>query len=998
MADASSTKQTIVQTLNDAQRRAVSSGATTVAILAGPGSGKTHTLASRVVWQVDVVGYRPQDVVVATFTVKAAREMGERICKVLGPERGRKVVLGTFHSISRRYLAAYGKKIGLDQKFGIADDSDSRAIITRICKRHQLGIDPAMARGWISKKKSRANDRVVSSQQEKAAKSGKQQPIHSRELETCYEEYQAQLTRSNLLDYDDLLVKGVELLRAAPECVSNVQAVLIDEYQDTNGVQYDLMKLLAQRHGRITVVGDPDQSIYGWRSADTRNLSRMFTDFPTTDKVALEENYRSSESILATSLKIIQQEEKRFDKVLKAVHTRGTKPVLRKLRNSAQEAEWIVAELRRTILLSGDMMNHDDVAILLRSAALSRHIESALGKAGIPYRMVGGFKFYERAEIKLILDYLRVVYQPDNNDALARIINVPKRGAGDATIKALLEEAEKSQQSLWSLLRKHCTGGKQAKTTLRKQVEQKISGGLIRVILDIRKKMDESTVENPYSMLDVISQVLSRLDFEQHLKDTYNDEWEGRWANVQEFINLATDFMTGNEVEEELPEIDGLQQTPERDTLARFLANVSLATDVQNNDPGQNRPMVTVSTIHAAKGLEWPVVFIPAAYNGSIPHIRSEDGDEERRLLYVAMTRAKALLYLSYPVVGGYGNGEKVTLSSFLSDVEGYFAVQGPTFNSAVLEELARILRRKAPSQKDVFGRLKPFEVSMEDDIFPSDPEQDLGRSGNKTGLGRSSSGSGLSQGQPPTKRQRMHSTSGGLEQQDQTWHQEYSTTMQQASGFTVSSLPGFVTAGAHHSAFPVPDPPYSRDSKTGQPNRGTGQRSLLGFVTNSGQPRTGTGSQKQILQAPQNRGGTHHPRPPQSGRQQGWGNDQMVGRPAIAPELANHRLGGTRSTTLPRPGPPAKREHGAISTRNQYAHLSSSPTKAQPQEETNDPTSSPPAPTRPVSTFHNTTCTMPQGQGGFKRPAALTREGIAPMDRLRKPFKPLTINRSMGG
>lgn len=518
------------------------------------------------------------------------------------------------------------------------------------------------------------------------------------------------------------------------------------------------------------------------------------------------------------------------------------------------------------------------------------------------------------------------------------------------------------------------------------------------MILDIRKKMDESTVENPYSMLDVISQVLSRLDFEQHLKDTYNDEWEGRWANVQEFINLATDFMTGNEVEEELPEIDGLQQTPERDTLARFLANVSLATDVQNNDPGQNRPMVTVSTIHAAKGLEWPVVFIPAAYNGSIPHIRSEDGDEERRLLYVAMTRAKALLYLSYPVVGGYGNGEKVTLSSFLSDVEGYFAVQGPTFNSAVLEELARILRRKAPSQKDVFGRLKPFEVSMEDDIFPSDPEQDLGRSGNKTGLGRSSSGSGLSQGQPPTKRQRMHSTSGGLEQQDQTWHQEYSTTMQQASGFTVSSLPGFVTAGAHHSAFPVPDPPYSRDSKTGQPNRGTGQRSLLGFVTNSGQPRTGAGSQKQILQAPQNRGGTHHPRPPQSGRQQGWGNDQMVGRPAIAPELANHRLGGTRSTTLPRPGPPAKREHGAISTRNQYAHLSSSPTKAQPQEETNDPTSSPPAPTRPVSTFHNTTCTMPQGQGGFKRPAALTREGIAPMDRLRKPFKPLTINRSMGG
>jgi len=375
----------VLQSLNDAQRLAVTSASSTVAILAGPGSGKTHTLTSRVVWLLDVTGFQPENVIVATFTVKAAREMKTRIGKALGDGRERKLVLGTFHSIARRYLAAYGKRIGLSQTFAIADDSDSRGIIARICKRHQLSVDPALARSWISKKKARGTEN------ETATKKGQseQQQESARDLQLCWDEYQTHLRRSNLLDYDDLLVKCVELLQKSPSCVSNVDAVLVDEYQDTNGIQYELMRLFAQQQRRITVVGDPDQSIYGWRSAEIRNLYRLLRNYPGTDEVSLETNYRSSQLILDVSLKVIQQDQKRYQKILSPIHNKGSRPVLRMLRSASKEAEWIVSEIRRTLMLSGGMMNHDDVAILLRSAALSRHIEAELGKAGVPYRMVG---------------------------------------------------------------------------------------------------------------------------------------------------------------------------------------------------------------------------------------------------------------------------------------------------------------------------------------------------------------------------------------------------------------------------------------------------------------------------------------------------------------------------------------------------------------------------------------------------------------------------------
>lgn len=968
----------IFASLNAAQARAVRSNANTVAILAGPGSGKTHTLTSRVVYLVDTLGYQPQDVIVATFTVKAAREMTERIGKALGNGREKKIILGTFHSVARRYLAAYGQRIGLNQKFGIADDGDSRAIIARICKRLQLTIDPPMARAWISKKKAKGTEPYSGGDAKKAA------PVKGaalKELETCYKEYQDHLQRSNLLDYDDLLVRCVELLQKHPSCVSNVQAVLIDEYQDTNGVQYELMKLFAQARRRITIVGDPDQSIYGWRSAEIRNLYRMLQEYPKTDQVALEENYRSSQSILDISLTVIQQDTKRYQKALRPIHNKGSRPVLRRLRTSAQEAEWIVSEIRRAEMMSGDMMTHDDVAILLRSAALSRHIEHALGKAGMAYKMVGGFKFYERMEIKVLLDYLRVIHQPENNDALGRIMNVPKRGIGDVTIKALVEEAEKSSMSLFSLLDKHCRGDRIAKTRIMKAAEQKISGDLLRVIKGTRKRVDEISQGTPFGLVEMIEHILAHLKFQKFIQDTYADDHETRWANVQELVGLAADFVrdldkTGDD---SLPEIDGLQQSKEIDVLPKFLSNVALASDVQKDgDTEQNKPLVTISTIHAAKGLEWPVVFVPSAYNGSIPHVRAEDLDEERRLLYVAMTRAKTLLYLSCPLYGSmHGSAEKQELSPFLTPVARYFAKKGPCFDRPVMSEVARILQRVLPSDALIYKTIPPMTI-IEDSLFPEDPEEAAREIRN---AGGATEGSSYEDRRP--KRPRLYGPVGSTSNEEEPpWQKEYATTMEQVSNFTVSTLPGFVSAGSHQVALAAAVAAKAEQkthitqiTKRSTSKRPPDQKSIMGFIKTSSNP-----TQPPKPSLPPTATSYHIPHLPNA--------RPHVPQPTIDPTLTNHKLGATR---LSRPAPP-KRDMEPQG--KQYTCFSSSPTK--PTQE-NELPSSPPEPTRPAGCLHATTMNMPKGLGGgFRRPAGLTREGgIAPMERLRKPFKPLTINRN---
>ncbi|KAL8905684.1 MAG: hypothetical protein Q9171_006579 [Xanthocarpia ochracea] len=724
----------ILHGLNNAQLAAVTSPADVVQILAPPGSGKTKTLTSRVAYLIKNHNYKPWNILCLTFTIKSSREMKERLAKLIGNGMEGKLVLGTFHSVCRRYLVSYGHHIGIRKGFGIADSSDSLSVLKRIIKRLHFNIDAKVAQSRISNCKSRGVSVV-----ELSKEASKKKKIDQQEFAQLFEAYEDQLEQANLLDYDDLLLRCCDLLRQHPLCVSNVEAVLIDEFQDTNLVQFDLMRLFAAQQKRVTTVGDPDQSIYGWRSAEIKNLKRMQKQYPETLIIHLQDNYRSSGAILLAAQEVIQQDESRPSKSLLPTHCPGALPVLRRLPSSDAEATWIVTEIKRMIGLTGGMLTHPDIAILLRSAALSRQIESAMGRAGIPYRMVGGQRFFDRVEIKILLDYLRVVSQSANNEAAARVLNIPARGVGATTTKALLEEAETKKVTLWSLVLDAVRGNTKIATKLTKPAEQGL-GSFVQIILTAKQKVRDPIA--PLSPQSLLQYAIKRLNFKDYLKRSYEIDSEGRWANVEELISQAAEYplsqrsgITESETgyNMSLPAIDGIAQISDdigEEMLSMFLANVALATELQKDDGSegsQTQSQVTISTIHAAKGLEWPVVFVPAAYEGSIPHSRAEDTDEERRLLYVAMTRAQALLYISCPTKNS--RGEESTLSQFLNPktVGHYLVNVGPTMDSGLVEDVARILKRSCPLETEIIEGSLALQ-SREDNLWPLDgaanPEQ----------------------------------------------------------------------------------------------------------------------------------------------------------------------------------------------------------------------------------------------------------------------------------
>lgn len=706
----------ILRNLNAAQVAAVSSPATVLQVLAPPGSGKTKTLTARVAHLISNHGLQPHNIIVCTFTVKAARDMKERIEGFLGPRVANKLILGTFHSIARRFLASYGNEINLDPKFGIADASDSKNIISRIIKAAKLTINPKQARSRISTLKSES----ISATQHANSYDKQSKSIEIQELTTVYTEYEAHLRLTNLLDYDDLLLRCADLLRRAPSCVSNIESVLIDEFQDTNHVQYDLMRLFSQHKSVITIVGDPDQSIYGWRSAKIENLEKMQKQYPGTHVVNLEENYRSSGAILLAAQEIIEQDTARPQKSLMPTHSLGLSPVLRKLPSAPIEAEWLVLEIQRSVGMTGGLLKWCDFAILLRSAALSRLIEAALAKAGIPYRMVGGLRFFDRAEVKLVLDYLRVIDHVEHSDAVARILNVPSRKIGDATLQSLLEEADERKITLWILVKNVAQGRMKTKKDLSKQTLKGLEL-FVNFVLTTKKKLIESS-NQPLSHF--IQYVIGKIGLKKYLEDKYPEQWESRWANVEELVSHALEVSDQSAQESlehalrgEDDEAANSEQSRE-EILSDFLGNIALSTETTEKGKETENGHVVLSTMHAAKGLEWPVVFVPAAYEGSIPHSRAEDFDEERRLLYVAMTRAQSMLYLSCPTRDSMGG--TTTLSSFLSTrkMAGYFTYNGPRFDFDVVNELSLILRRPCPRSVDI-DRAKLIIRRIEDTEWP---------------------------------------------------------------------------------------------------------------------------------------------------------------------------------------------------------------------------------------------------------------------------------------
>ena len=794
----------ILQGLNAAQYDAVTSPADVIQILAPPGSGKTKTLTSRVAYLLRHRNYKPWNVICLTFTIKSSREMKERISKLLGNGIETKLILGTFHSVCRRYLVTYGHLIGIKKGFGIADSSDTISIIKRIIKRLGLTIDARKAQSRISSSKSRGIGYAEIAQQQVKEK---KKDIEQHEFIAIFEAYEDQLDKSNILDYDDLLLRCVDLLRQHPICVSNVEVVLIDEFQDTNLVQFDLMRLFAAENKRVTTVGDPDQSIYGWRSAEIKNLKRMQKQYPDTLVIHLQDNYRSSGAILLAAQEVIEQDESRPSKFLLPTHCPGTTPVLRRLPSSEIEASWIVSEILRIIGLTGRLLTFSDFSILLRSAALSRQVESAMGKAGIPYRMVGGQRFFDRPEIKVVLDYLRVVSQPSNNDALSRIINVPTRGIGVTTAKGLLEEAEVNKVTLWTCIREAVQGRQSVRTKISKPAEQGL-GSLMRIILTCRNKIADAN--KPQSPEDLTQYIIKQLGLENYLEKSYPNDHETRWANVEELVAQAAEYPVhhaedsiGEEGSDHLPSIEGLEQAkgpPGDEALSKFLANVALATELQRDDDeaeeAKNQPQVTISTIHATKGLEWPIIFVPSTYEGSIPHSRAEDNDEERRLLYVAMTRAQALLYMSCPVKNS--QREETRLSQFLSTkkVGRYLVSKGPTVCSNTVNDLSRILRRDCPTEAHILEASKNLQ-SYEDDLWPVTAEGDSkavqarwskwdeARGNVHVNKRRRVNGGERVESLPESKTTCMLTTIGGT------------TTMQNSSAFSYNGNSGFISAAS---------------------------------------------------------------------------------------------------------------------------------------------------------------------------------------------------------
>jgi DNA helicase-2/ATP-dependent DNA helicase PcrA len=843
----------------------------------------------------------------------------------------------------------------------------------RSIKRLKSSIEVKAAQGRISRHKAHGLSPDALADRAKA---------EELELVDIYRDYESALAASNLLDYDDLLLRCGDLLRDHPECVSNVQAVLVDEFQDTNIIQYELMNLFAAKNRRITIVGDPDQSIYGFRSAEIQNLKRMQRRYSNTTVVLLEDNYRSAASILNAAQEVIEQDTSRPAKALQATHSFGTLPVLRRLPNPNAEAQWMVLEIKRCAAMTGGLLRMSDFAVLLRSASLSTQIETAFGRAGIPYKMVGGRKFFDRTEVKILLNYMRVVSHTGHSDALMNIVNVPPRRIGDETIKQLTSGAEKAKIPLWNFIKDVIQGRRSTEKKLQKAAEQGLCT-LVNLIEASRQKLQEC--EDASAPRVLIEFIAERLSFQEYLIRTYPLDEDSRWANVRELMHQASEVAAFEEEEVDkemdLPEIEGVQQQQAHsgeEALTRFLANVALATEIttkeESKEGDQPSEKVTISTIHAAKGLEWPVVFVPAVYNGSIPHSRAEVVEEERRLLYVAMTRAQALLYLSIPIRQprlGEGEDGATTLTPFLPPklTKTRFRPTGPSLHEKVVYAIADILRRPRPSLDDMYKGLE-FLPSTLDDRWTPEGEEDHSKFD-------STSTSHDASGEPNPKRRRSDMNQGA---KSTTYMSSAGYTMNNSTGFTIPTTvsSGFTSARDYIAANPVPPaepaskPPAGADAHAAGANKsnpfsstgrkdGLTQASISNFFAGPGS------SQKREPVLPS------HPQPPPSRRYEGVpSQNQRSGARSIVPvTLSSHRvqprpLIPTRPTLEPTnpngytwlaaPSKPTLKPARTSMTQEQSNNTSGGRAGAdevKPESSTRG--------FRPATTFHSTTMSMVQ-------------------------------------
>ncbi|WP_132944362.1 DNA helicase PcrA [Tumebacillus sp. BK434] len=615
----------MLEGLNPQQKEAVLHSQGPLLIIAGAGSGKTSVLTRRIAYLIGERRVAPWQILAITFTNKAAKEMRERVENLIGPN-AYDVWISTFHSMCVRVLRRDADKLGYTNSFTILDAGDQLTAVKQCLK--ELNIDPKKfdPRGLLAMISNAKNDLLT---HERFADTVREGDVFGKVAADVYIAYQKKLKANNAMDFDDLIMKTVYLFRHHEEVLSFYQNrwhyVHVDEYQDTNKAQYQLVQLLAQKKRNICVVGDSDQSIYAWRGADITNILHFEKDYPETTVIKLEQNYRSTGFILQAANKVIENNSERKEKNLWSTKPEGELVKLYKAYDEHAEAQFVIQQSLEHIKGGG---KHSDIAVLYRTNAQSRVIEESLLKSTVPYTIYGGIKFYERKEIKDLLAYLRLIANLNDDLSLTRVINVPKRGIGDTTVGKILDYAAANELSAFQALMEIENIG----------IRGKANGAIKEFVLLMRNFASQM----PYlTVSDLTAEVLKLTGYRKELELEKTLEADARLENLDEFLSVTAEF-------------DNKHDLSEENRLVEFLSEVALIADSEQSDGEEGPESIKLMTLHAAKGLEFPVVFLVGLEEGMFPSNRTltggdeRDVEEERRLMYVGITRAEEKLFLSH--------------------------------------------------------------------------------------------------------------------------------------------------------------------------------------------------------------------------------------------------------------------------------------------------------------------------------------------------------------
>lgn len=670
--------------LNERQKEAVLATEGPVLVLAGAGSGKTTVLVNRIAYMISEKHIRPWNILAITFTNKAAREMKDRIERLLG-DTAKDMWIGTFHSVCVRILRSCIDLLGYSRDFVIYDTADTKTVMKECLRELDIDEKSFPVRNVLSIISNAKNDLMDAATFENVYKSDYRMSIIAK----IYYRYQTKLRKNNAVDFDDIILNTVKILSENPDVLSKYQDkfqyILVDEYQDTNNSQYLLINLLAQANRNLCVVGDDDQSIYKFRGANIGNILNFEDDYSDVQKITLDQNYRSTQNILDAANSVISNNKGRMGKSLWTSNGDGNKVFVYTGTNEYDEARYIARQIKKHFDEQGSF---SDCAILYRTNAQSRVIEEMLMRESVPYKVLSGLRFYDRKEIKDIIAYLRVVYNPNDDVSLARIINEPKRKIGNATLEKARNIAREKETSLYDVI-SHADDYPEFKTAIKKLL------GFSEIIKSLIKLKDTVTIE------DLTGRILNDTGYMPALVMEDTTESKTRIENLGEFISVITEFEKNEET---------------GNTLGEFLGNISLVSDIDGYD--ENEDSAVLMTIHSAKGLEFPIVFLSGLEEGLFPGMRSMESDddieEERRLCYVAITRAKEQLYITKTISRTiHGKTMPTTASRFFKEIPVEYLEDKTTLQPKVAKVMQDLGVRNASAPKKEVYMTKGFGSSV---------------------------------------------------------------------------------------------------------------------------------------------------------------------------------------------------------------------------------------------------------------------------------------------